>query len=131
MSWFEIAYLLLLAALVIWGVWWRAQRDASAKRNKLDEPEQWTPPQPQAPSWQALPGAVLELAYTGFSICHRPDDPRSDYFLYSPEGQFMCAVPAGNLEGLMKFGERCAQERRLFSGVKPFPAITPPSNHDR
>jgi hypothetical protein len=39
-------------------------------------------------------------------------------------------VPAGNLEGLMKFAERCAQERQLFAAVKPLPAIKPSKNHD-
>ena len=130
MSAFAIALLLVcigMAGMVIFALGKEFRRQAERLKPPAYEPT------PKPDPWRALPGGRLELAATGFAIEHRPADPRCDFFLYSPEGQFLCAVPAGNLAPLKQLAERMADERREFEPdpVQSFPAFGPRTNHDR
>ena len=110
-----------------WGLFfWLGRTHARDIEQKLRD----TQAMPTPSRWQALPGGRLELAATGYAIEHRPHDKRADFWLYSPEGQMIVAVPPGQLEPLKQLAERMAAERDEFapSNVQSFPAIGQGSN---
>jgi hypothetical protein len=80
------------------------------------------PPQPCAtpePTWQALPGQMIELGDTGFQIRLdvRPMHPL--YLLVAPEG--WTVLGGADLPVLKQLGERFARERMEFVFVERQP----------
>ena len=115
----------LIAAGYVFFFWLGRMHARDMERRQRD-----TPSMPGPSRWHALPGGRLELAATGYAIEHRPQDRRADFWLYSPEGQMIVAVPPGQLEPLKQLAERMAAERDEFvpPACEPFPAIGPGPN---
>lgn len=79
----------------------------------IETPAAPTPAQqPGGPTWHALPGNVIELADTGFSITLDTSPNRPLYVLRAPEG--FAHGWGSDLPGLKRLGERYAAERAEF-----------------
>ena len=94
-------------------------RAAWVDRRSADMQRPEAPPLALAPTWQALPGQVIELGATGFQIKldTRPMHPL--YLLVAPEG--WTVLGGADLPTLKSLGERFARERTEFVFVEKQP----------
>lgn len=98
---------------------WKGKRPASKLapiEDKPDEDIDWpsVTAAAKAPKWAPLPGNVIELRDTGYSIKLEPSTSHS-YRLFSPEGLPIARGMEGGLDALKRYGEELAAQRACFT----------------